>query len=101
MGLCAGVRAPNTNDAVAVARRIQAGQVFVNGGRVNPAVPFGGYKTARTTDSGVGSFPRRIAGVTTAANSCMPRSGDASGRRPVSRPTCLDQATTNPWQPHH
>lgn len=30
--------------AMAVARRLRAGQVDVNGGRFNPAAPFGGYK---------------------------------------------------------
>ena len=32
--------------AIAVARRLQTGQVMVNGGRFNPLAPFGGYKTS-------------------------------------------------------
>ncbi|MGW1935099.1 aldehyde dehydrogenase family protein, partial [Streptomyces sp. NPDC001919] len=35
--------------AVAFARRMEAGQVDINGGRFNPLAPFGGYK-----QSGVG-----------------------------------------------
>lgn len=43
-GLCAGVWGATRAEAVAVARRIQAGQVFVDGAGFNPGVPFGGYK---------------------------------------------------------
>ncbi len=48
-GLSAGVWAGDRDRGLAVARRIQAGQVVVNGGDFNPRVPFGGYK-----QSGVG-----------------------------------------------
>ncbi len=34
---------------MAVARRLETGQVDINGGRFNPLAPFGGYK-----NSGVG-----------------------------------------------
>ncbi len=43
-GLAGGVWAGDAERAKAVARRIRAGQVEVNGGRFNPAAPFGGYK---------------------------------------------------------
>jgi aldehyde dehydrogenase (NAD+) len=43
-GLAAAVWAGDTDKATAVARRIRAGQVEVNGGRFNPLAPFGGYK---------------------------------------------------------
>ncbi|MEN9646186.1 MAG: hypothetical protein RL238_2855 [Actinomycetota bacterium] len=43
-GLAGGVWAGDADKATAVARRIRAGQVEVNGGRFNPAAPFGGYK---------------------------------------------------------
>jgi aldehyde dehydrogenase (NAD+) len=43
-GLAGGVWAGDADRATAVARRIRAGQVEVNGGRFNPAAPFGGYK---------------------------------------------------------
>ena len=43
-GLAGGVWAGDADKAKAVARRIRAGQVEVNGGRFNPAAPFGGYK---------------------------------------------------------
>jgi aldehyde dehydrogenase (NAD+) len=36
-------------EAVAFARRLETGQVDINGGRFNPLAPFGGYK-----QSGVG-----------------------------------------------
>ncbi len=48
-GLAAGVWSADQAHAVAVAHRIHSGQVDVNGGRFNPAAPFGGYK-----QSGVG-----------------------------------------------
>ena len=43
-GLAGGVWAGDADRAKAVARRIRAGQVEVNGGRFNPSAPFGGYK---------------------------------------------------------
>ncbi|NKZ01478.1 aldehyde dehydrogenase family protein [Nocardiopsis alborubida] len=43
-GLCAGVWGADRAEAVEVAGRLQAGQVFVNGAGFNPAVPFGGHK---------------------------------------------------------
>lgn len=47
-GLAAAVWG-NPEEALAVARRIRAGQVDINGARFNPLAPFGGYK-----QSGVG-----------------------------------------------
>ncbi|MFI6030040.1 aldehyde dehydrogenase family protein [Amycolatopsis magusensis] len=43
-GLAAAVWAGDAERATAVARRIRAGQVEVNGGAFNPLAPFGGYK---------------------------------------------------------
>ncbi|AXB44955.1 aldehyde dehydrogenase family protein [Amycolatopsis albispora] len=43
-GLAAAVWAGDAEHATAVARRIRAGQVEVNGGAFNPMAPFGGYK---------------------------------------------------------
>jgi (Z)-2-((N-methylformamido)methylene)-5-hydroxybutyrolactone dehydrogenase len=43
-GLAAGVWSADPDRALAVARRIRAGQVEVNGGAFNPVAPFGGYK---------------------------------------------------------
>ncbi|MCO5974199.1 aldehyde dehydrogenase family protein [Actinoallomurus soli] len=43
-GLAAAVWSADRDRAVAVARRIKAGQVEINGGRFNPSAPFGGYK---------------------------------------------------------
>ncbi|MDN3357488.1 aldehyde dehydrogenase family protein [Actinomadura sp. DC4] len=43
-GLAAGVWSADQEHAVAVGRRLKAGQVEVNGGRFNPIAPFGGYK---------------------------------------------------------
>lgn len=43
-GLAAAVWSGDTDRAMAVARRIRAGQVDVNGGEFNPLAPFGGYK---------------------------------------------------------
>jgi len=43
-GLHAGVYGADKDAAVAVARRIRAGQVDVNGTKFNPLAPFGGYK---------------------------------------------------------
>ncbi|MFL6051759.1 MAG: aldehyde dehydrogenase family protein [Actinoallomurus sp.] len=43
-GLAAAVWSADRDHAVAVARRIKAGQVEINGGRFNPVAPFGGYR---------------------------------------------------------
>ncbi|WP_329403628.1 aldehyde dehydrogenase family protein [Streptomyces melanogenes] len=43
-GLAAAVWSADRDRALAVARRIRAGQVEVNGGGFNPRAPFGGYK---------------------------------------------------------
>ena len=43
-GLAGGVWSGDADHAKAVARRIRAGQVEVNGGAFNPSAPFGGYK---------------------------------------------------------
>ena len=43
-GLHAGVFGPDNDSAVAVAKRLQAGQVDINGQKFNPLAPFGGYK---------------------------------------------------------
>ncbi|MEV6982203.1 aldehyde dehydrogenase family protein [Sphaerisporangium sp. NPDC051017] len=48
-GLAGAVWARTRDEAVAVARRLRTGQVAINGGRFNPAAPFGGYK-----QSGIG-----------------------------------------------
>ncbi|MFD7536643.1 MULTISPECIES: aldehyde dehydrogenase family protein [unclassified Streptomyces] len=48
-GLAGGVWAGDDAEAVAFARRMDTGQVDINGGRFNPLAPFGGYK-----QSGVG-----------------------------------------------
>ncbi|KUN37170.1 aldehyde dehydrogenase [Streptomyces longwoodensis] len=48
-GLAGAVWAGDDAEAVAFARRMDTGQVDVNGGRFNPLAPFGGYK-----QSGVG-----------------------------------------------
>ncbi|GGN18727.1 aldehyde dehydrogenase family protein [Streptomyces fuscichromogenes] len=48
-GLAGAVWAGDEADAVAFARRMETGQVDINGGRFNPRAPFGGYK-----QSGVG-----------------------------------------------
>lgn len=48
-GLAGAVWAGDDAEAVAFARRMDTGQVDVNGGRFNPQAPFGGYK-----QSGVG-----------------------------------------------
>ncbi|WP_455282525.1 aldehyde dehydrogenase family protein [Cupriavidus necator] len=42
-GLAATVWAATAEDGEAVARQLRAGQVDVNGGRFNPAAPFGGF----------------------------------------------------------
>lgn len=42
-GLAAGVWSADTDLAAAVARRLRAGQVDVNGAAFNPAAPFGGF----------------------------------------------------------
>jgi acyl-CoA reductase-like NAD-dependent aldehyde dehydrogenase len=43
-GLAASVWGPTPHAALAVARRLRAGQVEVNGAPFNPAAPFGGFK---------------------------------------------------------
>ena len=48
-GLAGAVWSANEEEAVAFARRMETGQVDINGGRFNPEAPFGGYKR-----SGVG-----------------------------------------------
>ncbi|MCP3822577.1 aldehyde dehydrogenase family protein [Streptomyces sp. A3M-1-3] len=48
-GLAGAVWAADAEEAVAFARRMDTGQVDINGGRFNPLAPFGGYK-----QSGVG-----------------------------------------------
>ncbi|MDX3236765.1 aldehyde dehydrogenase family protein [Streptomyces sp. ME03-5709C] len=48
-GLAGAVWAADADAAVAFARRMETGQVDINGGRFNPLAPFGGYKR-----SGVG-----------------------------------------------
>lgn len=48
-GLAGGVWAADNETAAAFARRMDTGQVDINGGRFNPIAPFGGYK-----GSGVG-----------------------------------------------
>ncbi|MGW5660523.1 aldehyde dehydrogenase family protein [Streptomyces sp. NPDC003758] len=48
-GLAGAVWAGDDTEAVAFARRMETGQVDINGGRFNPRAPFGGYK-----QSGVG-----------------------------------------------
>ncbi|MFF3004679.1 aldehyde dehydrogenase family protein [Kitasatospora sp. NPDC057940] len=45
-GLAGGVWATDTDTAAAFARRIDTGQVDLNGGRFNPLAPFGGYKSS-------------------------------------------------------
>ncbi|MFK7920206.1 MAG: aldehyde dehydrogenase family protein [Ilumatobacter sp.] len=45
-GLSGAVWAETNDNAVAAARRLQTGQVMVNGGRFNALAPFGGYKTS-------------------------------------------------------
>ncbi|MEU4469185.1 aldehyde dehydrogenase family protein [Streptomyces sp. NPDC024017] len=48
-GLAGAVWAGDEAEAVAFARRMETGQVDINGGRFNPLAPFGGYK-----QSGIG-----------------------------------------------
>ncbi|MGP3984736.1 aldehyde dehydrogenase family protein [Streptomyces sp. KR80] len=48
-GLAGAVWSADEEEAVAFARRLDTGQVDINGGRFNPLAPFGGYK-----QSGVG-----------------------------------------------
>ncbi|MFD7908268.1 aldehyde dehydrogenase family protein [Kitasatospora sp. NPDC059747] len=45
-GLAGGVWAADTDTAAAFARRLDTGQVDLNGGRFNPLAPFGGYKSS-------------------------------------------------------
>ncbi len=48
-GLAGAVWAGDEDEAIAFARRLDTGQVDINGGRFNPLAPFGGYK-----QSGIG-----------------------------------------------
>lgn len=43
-GLSSAVWAASKDDGLAIARKIRAGQVYVNGGEYNLEAPFGGYK---------------------------------------------------------
>jgi aldehyde dehydrogenase (NAD+) len=43
-GLAAAVWSGDADHATAVARRLRAGQVEINGGQFNPVAPFGGYR---------------------------------------------------------
>jgi aldehyde dehydrogenase (NAD+) len=43
-GLSAGVWAGDRERALAFARRLRTGQVYINGAAFNPVAPFGGYK---------------------------------------------------------
>ncbi|MFN6552712.1 aldehyde dehydrogenase family protein [Mycolicibacterium septicum] len=43
-GLSGAVWAATDDEAIAFARRVQTGQLDINGGAYNPAAPFGGYK---------------------------------------------------------
>ncbi|MCX4751700.1 aldehyde dehydrogenase family protein [Kitasatospora sp. NBC_01287] len=45
-GLAGGVWAADRESAVAFARRMDTGQVHINGGPFNPLAPFGGYKSS-------------------------------------------------------
>lgn len=54
-GLSGAVWAADDQTAVEFARRVQTGQLDINGGKYNPAAPFGGYKK-----SGVGRELGRI-----------------------------------------
>ncbi len=47
-GLHGGVYGPDEESAIRVARRIEAGQVDINGQKFNPLAPFGGYKQSGT-----------------------------------------------------
>jgi acyl-CoA reductase-like NAD-dependent aldehyde dehydrogenase len=47
-GLHAGVFGPDQESAVRVARKLEAGQVDINGQKFNPVAPFGGYKQSGT-----------------------------------------------------
>jgi aldehyde dehydrogenase (NAD+) len=48
-GLTGGVWSADPDRALAVARRLRAGQVDINGAGFNPLAPFGGYR-----QSGIG-----------------------------------------------
>jgi acyl-CoA reductase-like NAD-dependent aldehyde dehydrogenase len=43
-GLAGAVWSGDPSHATAVARRIRAGQIDINGGSFNPMAPFGGFK---------------------------------------------------------
>ncbi|MGV0699426.1 aldehyde dehydrogenase family protein [Mycolicibacter sinensis] len=54
-GLSGAVWAADDDTAIAFARQVQTGQLDINGGKYNPAAPFGGYKK-----SGIGRELGRI-----------------------------------------
>lgn len=54
-GLAGGVWSGDPDRALRVAKRLQAGQIEINGGAFNPAAPFGGYKQSGLGREG-GSF---------------------------------------------
>ncbi|ORV49398.1 aldehyde dehydrogenase [Mycolicibacter engbaekii] len=54
-GLSGAVWAADDDTAIAFARQVESGQIDVNGGKYNPAAPFGGYKK-----SGIGRELGRI-----------------------------------------
>ncbi|MCV7229524.1 aldehyde dehydrogenase family protein [Mycolicibacterium komossense] len=54
-GLAGAVWAADDDTAIDFARRVQTGQLDINGGKYNPAAPFGGYKK-----SGIGRELGRI-----------------------------------------
>ncbi|OBJ30030.1 aldehyde dehydrogenase family protein [Mycolicibacter heraklionensis] len=54
-GLSGAVWAADDDTAIAFARQVESGQLDINGGRYNPAAPFGGYKK-----SGIGRELGRI-----------------------------------------
>jgi aldehyde dehydrogenase (NAD+) len=69
-GLVGAVSSGSLERSLAVARRIRAGVLSINGGNVYAAdLPFGGYK-----DSGVGRHTRQT-GSTTTLNADAPLSG--------------------------
>ncbi|BBY82976.1 hypothetical protein MPUL_41340 [Mycolicibacterium pulveris] len=96
-GLSGAVWGPDLDTAIAFARRVQTGQLDINGGMYNPVAPFGGYKR-----SGVGrelaerTLPVRIEHGGPAVDSS--RDGRASACRtgwdePSSGARTLDDVT--------
>ncbi len=69
-GLSSAVFAENDESACAIARKIRAGQCFINGGEFNYNAPFGGYKQSGNgrefTGLGVDEFLETKAIITTA-----------------------------------